>query len=61
MDYITCQAPLSVGFPRQKHWSGLPFPPAGELPDAGIKPVSLHLLHLQVDSLPLSHLGSPER
>ena len=28
-------------FPRQEHWSGLPFPPPGDLPDPGIKPVSL--------------------
>ena len=31
---------LSVGFPRQEYWSGLPFPP-GDLPDPGIKPTSL--------------------
>ena len=36
-----CQAPLSMGFPRQEYWSGLPFPPPGDLPDPGIKPVSL--------------------
>ena len=23
------QAPLSMGFPRQEYWSGLPFPPPG--------------------------------
>ena len=27
------QAPLSMGFPRQEYWSGLPFPPPGDLPD----------------------------
>ena len=32
--------PLSVGFPRQKYWSGLPFPPSGDLPDPGIAPAS---------------------
>ena len=32
------QAPLSVGFFRQEHWSGLPRPPPGDLPDLGIKP-----------------------
>ena len=26
MDYIAHQAPLSMGFPRQEYWSGLPFP-----------------------------------
>ena len=35
------QAPLSVGFPRQEYWSGLPFPPPGDLPDQGIEPASL--------------------
>jgi len=35
---VACQAPLSVGFPRQEHWSGLPFPSPGDLPDPGIKP-----------------------
>ncbi|KAB0349667.1 hypothetical protein FD755_015209 [Muntiacus reevesi] len=31
---------LSMGFSRQKYWSGLPFPSPGDLPDPGIKPVS---------------------
>ena len=35
------QVPLSLGFPRQEHWSGLPFPPPGDLPNPGIKPTSL--------------------
>ena len=35
------QAPLSMGLPRQEQWSGLPFPPPGDLSDPGIKPVSL--------------------
>ena len=26
---VTCQAPLSTGFSRQEHWSGLPCPPPG--------------------------------
>ena len=30
-----------MGFSRQECWSGLPCPPPGDLPDAGIKPVSL--------------------
>ena len=34
------QAPLSLGFPRQGYWSGLPFPSPGDLPDSGIEPVS---------------------
>jgi len=34
---VTHQAPLSMGFPRQEYWSGLPFPIPGDLPDPGIK------------------------
>ena len=30
----------SLGFSRQEHWSGLPGPPPGDLPDPGIEPVS---------------------
>ena len=35
------QAPLSMGFPRQEYWSGLPFPSPGDLPNPGIQPVFL--------------------
>ena len=38
------QAPLSMGFSRQKYWSGLPFPPPGDLPNPKIKLVSLALV-----------------
>ena len=34
------QAPLSMAFPRQKYWSGLPFPSPGNLPDPGIELMS---------------------
>ena len=34
------QAPLSMAFPRQEQWSGLPFPSPGDLPDPGIEPTS---------------------
>ena len=34
------QAPLSMGFPRQEHWSVLPFPSPGDLPDPGIEAAS---------------------
>ena len=30
---VARQAPLSMEFPRQEYWSGLPFPPPGDLPD----------------------------
>ena len=46
------QAALSMGFPRQEYWSGLPFLSPGDLPDLGLNP---HLLHWQAASLLLSH------
>ena len=42
---LACQAPLSMEFSRQEYWSGLPFPPPENLPNPGIKPVSLCLLY----------------
>ena len=44
------QASLSMGFSRQEYWSGLPFPPPGNLSDPGIEPC---LLHWQADSFAL--------
>jgi len=37
---VAFQAPLSMGLPRQEYWSGLPFPPSGDLPDPGMEPAS---------------------
>ena len=55
---VAHQVPLSMGFFRQEYWSRLPFPPP-DLPDPGIKRGSPVSSALAVDSLPLSHLGSP--
>ena len=41
MDLQSTQTPLSMGFSWQEHWSGLPFPPQGELPNSEIESVSL--------------------
>ena len=38
---VVYQAPLSRGFPRQEYCSELSFPTPGDLPDLGIKPMSL--------------------
>ena len=46
-------------FSRQEYWSGWPCSPPGDLPDPGIEPLSPMTPALQVDSLPLSHWGSP--
>ena len=35
---VSYLAPLSMEFSRQEYWSGVPYPPAGDLPDPGIKP-----------------------
>ena len=53
---IAHQDPLSMGFPRQEYWSGLPFPSPGELPDPGIEPRSPAL---QADALPTELCGKP--
>ena len=53
MDYIACEAPLSMGFSQQEYWSEVPPPP----PDQGL---NLCLLHWQADSLPLAPLGKPD-
>ena len=37
---VSYQAPPSMGFSRQEHWSGLPLPSPGDLPNPGIKPGS---------------------
>ena len=53
---VAGQAPLSVGFSQQEYWSGLPFPPPGDLPNPGIKSGSPAL---QADSLPAEAPGKP--
>ena len=37
---MACQAPLSMGFPRQDYWNELPFCSPEDLPDPGIEPES---------------------
>ena len=49
---VARQTPLSMEFPRQDCWNGLPFSPPGDVPDPRIKPTSPAL---EADSLPLSH------
>ena len=51
----TRQALLSMEFPRQEYWSGLPFPTSGDLSHPGIEDLSLAL---QADSLPLEPSGN---
>ena len=51
------QAPLSMGSPRQEHWSGFPYPPAGDLynPETELRSPTLH-----ADSLPSEPPGKPK-
>ena len=48
-----------MGFFGPEYWSGLPFPPPGDLPDPGIKPTSPVSPALQADALPAEPLGKP--
>ena len=55
------QAPLSVGFSRQEHWSGLIHAlPQGIFPTQGLNPHLLGLQHWQAGSLPLARPGKPQ-
>ena len=53
---VACQASLSMGFPMQEYWSGLPFPSAGDLPNPEIE---LGSPALQADSLLTELRGKP--
>ena len=50
------QAPQSTEFSRQEYWSGLSFPPPGDIPDPGVEPGSPTM---QADALPSEPPGKP--
>ena len=52
---VAHQAPLSMEFPRQEYWSGLPFPSPGDLPNPRVE---LRSRALQADSLPSQPPGT---
>ena len=54
---VARQAPLSMEFPRQEYWSGLPFLTPGDLPDPGMEPTSLLSPTLATGPLPLAPPG----
>ena len=56
---VAHQAPLSMGLSWQEYWSGLPFPPPGDLLDPGIKPMYPLAPALAGSSLPLAPPGKP--
>ena len=56
---VAHQAPLSMGFSRQKHWNGLPFSSPGDLPNPGIEPPSLVSPALAGEVFTAVPLGNP--
>ena len=44
---VACQVPLSMEISWQEYWSGLPFPPPGDLSSPGIEPTSLEAPELE--------------
>ena len=60
-DLMDCSSAgsLSMGFPKQEYWNGLPFPSPGDFPDSGMEPASSMSPALQADSSQLNHGGSP--
>ena len=58
---VAHQAPLSMGFSRQEHWSGLPCPLLGIFPTWGSNPRLLRLLHCQAGSLTLAPTRQPKK
>ena len=57
---VAHQAPLTMGFPRQEHWSVLPFPSPGDLPHPGIELESPSLQANLSDLLQVIHLFDQE-
>ena len=57
MDCSPPGSPLSMEFSRQEYWSGLPFPPPGDLPNPETEPTPPVSPALQVDSLSPEPLG----
>ena len=55
---VAPQAPVSMGSSRQEYWSGLPFPPPGDLPDPGMNP-HLHISWSAGGCFTTEPLGKP--
>ena len=49
---VACHAPEFIGFPRKEYWSGLPFPPAWDIPSLRIKPMSPELAGRFLSTVP---------
>ena len=61
MDYVASQALLSMGFSRQGYWNGLPCPPPGDLPNAGIEHASPTLAGRFFTTKPPGKPGDPSK
>ena len=62
---VAHQAPLSMGFPMQEYWTGLPFHSPGDLPDQGIEPMApasptLASGFFTTRKSKMTHLGNPK-
>ena len=57
---VARQAPLSMGFSRLEYWSGLPFPSPEDLPNLGIKPMSLAFPALASEFFTTAPPGKPK-
>ena len=58
---VAREAPLSTGFSRQEYWSGLPFPPPGDLPNPGIELATLEVPALEGKFFTTEPPGNPLR
>ena len=58
---VAHQAALSMGFSRLEYWSGLPFPPPGDLPNPGIEPTCPVSPALAGGFFTIEPLGKPSR
>ena len=58
---VAHQTPLSMGFSRQENWTGLPFPPPGDLPNPGTEPKSLTSPALASRFFTTEPRGKPQR
>ena len=56
---VTHPVPLCIGFSRQEHWNGLPFPSPGDLPDPGIGTLSPETPTLAVQFFTTELPGKP--
>ena len=55
---VACQAPLSLGLPRQEYWNGSPCHPPGDLPDPGISCTGRRVLYHQVFRVKAGEIGT---